>query len=658
DHQVKLRGLRIELGEIEACLLEHEWVRETAVLAVDGKYLVGYLVLHNAGDDWRDVLSAHLGQHLPEYMVPAQWMLLEQMPLSPNGKLDRKALPKPEAAGGEYIAPLTEREQQIAAIWAEVLGVERVGLNDHFFERGGHSLMATQAVSRIRHGLGLDVGLKALFDQPVLGLFVRSLTQERVESTGMERVEREQPLGLSYAQERQWFLWQLAPHSAAYHVPRALRLKGQLDRDALQRAFDTLVARHESLRTHLQQDAGRTVQVITPPVRIELALADADEASLKAQVEASITQPFDLRQGPLMRVSLLRLAQDEHVLVLVQHHIISDGWSMQVMVDELVQLYAAYSRGEGLQLPALPIQYVDYALWQRSWMEAGEKTRQLDYWREVLGGEQPVLELPFDHQRPAVPTHRGARLNIPLPIPLLDSLKALAQREGVTLFMLLLASYQVLLHRYSGQPDIRVGVPIANRNRVETERLIGFFVNTQVLKVEIDGHTTISQLLAQVKRRALEAQAHQDLPFEQLVEALQPERSLSLSPLFQVAFNHHISLAGQHLQRLGQLEVSPVSWDESVAQFDLTLDIEESREQLSASLSYATDLFEAATIKRMARHWQNLLQAMVADQQQNIGQLQLLDGEEQKQIIQLWNQTDAGFSAERLVHELVADRAR
>ncbi|WP_106804296.1 non-ribosomal peptide synthase/polyketide synthase [Pseudomonas sp. S5D5] len=658
DHQVKLRGLRIELGEIEARLLEHDWVREAAVLAVDSKYLVGYLVLHNAGDDWRDVLIAHLAQHLPDYMVPAQWMLLEQMPLGPNGKLDRKALPKPEAAGGEYITPLTEREQQIAAIWAEVLGVERVGLNDHFFERGGHSLIATQAVSRIRHGLGLDVDLKALFDQPVLGLFVRSLTQAHVESTRMERVEREQPLGLSYAQERQWFLWQLDPRSAAYHVPRALRLKGQLDCDALQRAFDTLVARHESLRTHLQQDAGRTVQVISPPARIEIALADADEASLKAQVEASITQPFDLRQGPLMRVRLLRLAQDEHVLVLVQHHIISDGWSMQVMVDELVQLYAAYSRGEGLQLPALPIQYVDYALWQRSWMEASEKTRQLDYWREVLGGEQPVLELPFDHQRPAVPTHRGARLSIPLPIPLLDSLKALAQREGVTLFMLLLASYQVLLHRYSGQPDIRVGVPIANRNRVETERLIGFFVNTQVLKAEIDGHTTVSQLLAQVKRRALEAQAHQDLPFEQLVEALQPERSLSLNPLFQVAFNHHISLAGQHLQRLGQLEISPMSWDEAVAQFDLTLDIEESREQLSASLSYATDLFEASTIERMARHWQNLLQAMVADQQQNIGQLQLLDGEEQQHIIQLWNQTDVGFSAQRLVHELVANRAR
>ena len=658
DHQVKLRGQRIELGEIEARLLEHDAVRESAVLAVDGQYLVAYVVLHDAADDWREVLGAHLAEHLPDYMVPAQWLALERMPLSPNGKLDRKALPKVDVQAREYLAPHTEREQQVAAIWAEVLGVTQVGLNDQFFELGGHSLLATQAVSRIRHDLGLDVGLKALFDQPVLGDFVRALGETQVQISQIQPIERDQPLALSYAQERQWFLWQLDPQSAAYHVPSALRLKGPLDHAALQRAFDTLAARHDSLRTHLQQDAERTVQVIRPHVAIELTLVEADEARLKALVEARITAPFDLRQGPLMRVSLLRLAADEHVLVLVQHHIISDGWSMQVMVDELVQLYAAYSQGQTLQLPALAIQYADYAVWQRQWMEAGEKARQLDYWRELLGGEQPVLELPFDHQRPAVPTHRGARLNVPLPSTLLDGLKALAQREGVTLFMLLLASYQVLLHRYSGQQDIRVGVPIANRNRVETERLIGFFVNTQVLKADIDGHTTVRELLAQVKQRALEAQAHQDLPFEQLVEALQPERSLSLSPLFQVAFNHHISLAGGHLQRLGELDISPVAWDEAVAQFDLTLDIEESAAQLRASLSYATDLFDATTIQRMARHWQNLLQAMVADQQQNIGQLNLLDADEQQHILQLWDRSESGFSNARLVHELFADRAR
>ena len=664
DHQVKVRGFRIELGEIEGRLLAQSSVREALVIAADNQ-LMAYVVASQplaepAPTDLPNQLKATLRAELPDYMVPAHVLLLAHLPLSPNGKLDRAALPKPDARASrlDWVAPVSALEQQVAAIWAEVLGLERVGLNDHFFELGGHSLLATQAISRTRHGLGLDVGLKALFDQPVLGRFVQALSGAGTETSRIEAVERHQPLALSYAQERQWFLWQLDPHSAAYHVPSVLRLNGPLDQGALQRAFDTLVARHESLRTHLQQSADRTVQVISPHARIEITCGETNEAGLKARVQACIAQPFDLRQGPLMRVNLLRLAEDAQVLVLVQHHIISDGWSMQVMVDELVQLYAAYSQGRALSLPALAIQYVDYAVWQRSWMEAGEKQRQLAYWRELLGGEQPVLELPFDHQRPAVPTHRGARLNIGLPAPLLEGLKGLAQREGVTLFMLLLASYQVLLHRYSGQQDIRVGVPIANRNRVETERLIGFFVNTQVLKADIDGHTTVRQLLAQVKQRALEAQAHQDLPFEQLVEALQPERSLSLSPLFQVAFNHHISLAGEHLQRLGQLDISPVSWDERVAQFDLTLDIEESRDQLRASMSYATDLFEAGTVERMARHWQNLLQAMVDDQTQNIGQLNLLDNDEQQHILQLWNRTESGFPATRLVHELFADRAR
>ncbi|OCW23265.1 non-ribosomal peptide synthetase, partial [Pseudomonas sp. S3E12] len=664
DHQVKVRGFRIELGEIEARLLAQASVREALVIAADNQ-LVGYIVANRPLSEvqqaqWRTQLKATLRDELPDYMVPAHLLVLDRLPLSPNGKLDRAALPAPDASQSQvdWIAPITELEQQVAAIWAQVLGAERVGLNDYFFDMGGHSLLATQMVSRVRHGLGVEVSLKALFEHPLLADFVRALGTEGDSTPALVSVQRDQPLLLSYAQERQWFLWQLDPHSAAYHVPSALRLKGRLDTSALQRAFDTLVARHESLRTHLQQEGERTVQVIKPQGRLELASLQTHEGGLKALVETLITQPFDLRQGPLMRVSLLRLAEDEHVLVLVQHHIISDGWSMQVMVDELVQLYAAYSQGQPLQLPDLPIQYVDYALWQRSWMEAGEKARQLDYWRGQLGGEQPVLELPFDHQRPAVPTHRGARLNIPLAAPLLDELKTLAQREGVTLFMLLLASYQVLLHRYSGQQDIRVGVPIANRNRIETECLIGFFVNTQVLKAEIDGHTTVRALLAQVKQRALEAQAHQDLPFEQLVEALQPERSLSLSPLFQVAFNHHVSLAGGHLQRLEHLQLSPVSWDETVAQFDLTLDIEETQAQLRASLSYATDLFDTTTIERMACHWQNLLQAMVADQQQLVSQLNLLDQDEQRHILQLWNQTDAGFSAERLVHELVADRAR
>ena len=660
DHQVKIRGFRIELGEIETLLLAQPGVREALVLAADHQ-LIAYLV---AEQQDAEALKATLREQLPDYMVPAHLIFLDRMPLNPNGKLDRQALPKPDASQSQHawVAPVTELEQQVAALWADILGVERVGLADHFFERGGHSLLAMQVVSRLRHALGREVPLKLLFEQPRLERFAAAL--HALEASVGEPVlallpaSREQPLPLSYAQERQWFLWQLDPHSAAYHIPSALRLKGALDRSALQRSFDALVARHESLRTCIQVLPEGARQVIQAQAPVSIALGEVSEVELHAQVAAEIARPFDLQAGPLLRVTLLRLAEDEHVLVLVQHHIVSDGWSMQVMVDELVQLYAAFSQGEMPQLPGMPIQYADYALWQRDWMEAGEKARQLAYWRDLLGGEQPVLELPFDHQRPAQQSHRGARLDVALPAALATDLKALAQAHGVTLFMLLLASFQTLLHRYSGQQDIRVGVPIANRNRVETERLIGFFVNTQVLKAEIDGQTTVAQLLAQVKQRALEAQAHQDLPFEQLVEALQPERSLSLNPLFQVMFNHQAEgRPGDTPSALAHLRIEGLTWERRTAHFDLDLDVQENRDGLWASLGYATDLFDASTIERMARHWQNLLQAMVDDQSQTLGQLNLLDRDEQQHILQLWNRTDSGFPATRLVHELVADRA-
>ncbi|NJJ57027.1 non-ribosomal peptide synthase/polyketide synthase [Pseudomonas sp. B14(2022)] len=657
DHQVKVRGFRIELGEIEACLREHEGVREAVVLA-DNDRLIAYLVTSAAQPP--HAYTAALRERLPDYMVPAHVMFLDSLPLTPNGKLDRKALPKVDTRLllKSHVAAVTPREQQVAAIWSEVLGVPQVGLDDHFFELGGHSLLATRVVSRVRQALVLEVALKTLFEHPLLGDFVVALGEEGVVAPALLKADRSQPLPLSYAQERQWFLWQLDPESAAYHIPSALRLTGPLDLAALQRSFDTLLARHESLRTHLRQDAAGTVQVIEDSGLIEIDLADTDEAGLKARVADVVAQPFDLLRGPLLRARLLRLAEDEHVLVLVQHHIVSDGWSMQLMVEELVQLYAAFSHGQTPTLPALPIQYADYAVWQRQWMEAGEKARQLSYWHEQLGGVQPVLELPFDYLRPALQSHRGARLGIELQPQLLAGLRRLAQGAGVTLPMVLLASYQALLHRYSGQEDVRVGVPIANRNRLETEGLIGFFVNTQVLKADIHGQMSVVQLLHQVRQRSLEAQAHQDLPFEQLVEALQPERSMSLSPLFQVMFNHRVTSAANHLQRLTELDVEVLSWDEGVAQFDLALDVEVSQATLRASLSYATDLFAPATIERMAGHWQNLLQAMVADQQQAISQLNLLGQDEQQHILQLWDQTDAGFSAKRLVHELVADRAR
>ncbi|MGX5797714.1 condensation domain-containing protein, partial [Pseudomonas sp. E2-15] len=437
---------------------------------------------------------------------------------------------------------------------------------------------------------------------------------------------------LSYAQERQWFLWQMDPHGAAYHVPGALRLKGRLNKAALQRSFDALVARHESLRTRLHLDDEQRTQSVMAHAVVQIAESAVDEAQLKDRVEAEIARPFDLQQGPLLRVSLLELSGEEHALVLVQHHIVSDGWSMGVMVQELKQLYAAYSQGQVTPLAPLPIQYADYALWQRRWMEAGEKVRQLDYWRELLGGTQPVLKLPLDHPRPAQQSYRGARLDIALEPALVSVLKALAQRDGVTLFMLLLASFQAFLFRYSGQQDIRVGVPIANRNRVETELLIGFFVNTQVLKADIDGQMSFAQLLQHTKQRALEAQAHQDLPFEQLVEALQPERSLSHNPLFQVMFNHQSKVQATE-QQLPGLRVANLEWGTQTAQFDLSLDTQETDDGIWASLTYATDLFDAATAGRMARHWLSLLQAGVADVTQHLQDLPMLEAVEHQQVV-------------------------
>ncbi len=386
-------------------------------------------------------------------------------------------------------------------------------------------------------------------------------------------------------------------------------------------------------------------------------LANVDDASLRAAVEAEMARPFDLRTDALLRISLFEVAPNDHVLVMVQHHIVSDGWSMQLMVEELVQLYAAYSQGREAALPALPIQYPDYAVWQREWMEAGERERQLAYWIGLLGGEQPVLELPFDRPRPAEQSFRGARLEFELGAERARRLKALAQRQGASTFMLLLASFQALLYRYSGQSDIRVGVPVANRNRVETERLIGFFVNTQVLKADIDGQMGFDRLLHQVRQRSLEAQAHQDLPFEQLVEALQPERSLSHSPLFQVLFNYQAERGEHGLPEVAGLSIEEQAWESHTAQFDLVLDTCESESDIWAALVYATDLFDASTAERLVRHWQNLLDAILAMPDARLGELDMLDREEREVIGQLWNRSGSGYPATPLVHQRVAERA-
>ena len=495
-------------------------------------------------------------------------------------------------------------------------------------------------------------------------MFLAALDKEGVQFSGFpipQGVEAEDRQALSYAQQRMWFLWQLDPHSGAYNLPGAVRLKGALSLSALEQAFASLMARHETLRTVFQRQADdNLLQVpMTAPLVIEqedfsaLATAERERAVAEAAQRQSLL-PFDLAVGPLLRVKLLKLGEQEHVLLLTLHHIVSDGWSMNVLIDEFIRCYDAHEAGQPPQLAPLPIQYSDYALWQRRWLEAGEQARQLEYWQAQLGDEHPVLELPTDHSRPAMPSYRGSRHEFAIDGALAEQLRSTAQQHGVTLFMLLLGAFNVLLHRYSGQCDIRVGVPIANRNRDEIEGLIGFFVNTQVLRTELDGQTRVVDLLRAVKEAALGAQAHQDLPFERLVEALKLERSLSHTPLFQVMYNHQPQVADvTRISTASGLELGMIDWQGRTTQFDLTLDTFEKAGKLHAALTYANDLFEAPTIARMARHWLRLLAAMVVDPSQRIGELPLLDADEHQVLVHDWNTTAQRYPTDRCMHRLI-----
>ncbi|MDG3760524.1 non-ribosomal peptide synthase/polyketide synthase [Pseudomonas aeruginosa] len=675
DHQVKIRGFRIELGEIETRLLEQDSVREAVVVAqpgVAGPTLVAYLVPTEAAlvgaesarqQELRSALKNSLLAVLPDYMVPAHMLLLENLPLTPNGKINRKALPLPDASAvrDAHVAPEGELERAMAAIWSEVLKLGHIGRDDNFFELGGHSLLVTQVVSRVRRRLDLQVPLRTLFEHSTLRAYAQAVAQlAPAAQGGIVRCARDASPQLSFAQERQWFIWRLDPHSAAYNIPVALRLKGPLRRDALQGALDLLVQRHETLRTTFVEHDGAPRQVIHPtlPIAIEERRPPVAGEDLKGLVETEAHRPFDLQRGPLLRVLLLPLATDECVLVLTLHHIIADGWSMQVLVDELIRVYAALRHDQPPVLAELPIQYADFAAWQRQWMDGGERERQLDYWVSRLGGEQPLLELPSDRPRPQQQSHRGRRIGIPLPAELAEALRRLAQAEQGTLFMLLLASFQALLHRYSGQNDIRVGVPIANRNREETEGLIGFFVNTQVLRAELDGQLPFRELLRQVRQAVVEAQGHQDLPFEQLVDALQPERSLSHAPLFQVMYNHQRDdHRGSRFATLGELEVEDLAWDVQTAQFDLTLDTYESSNGLLAELTYATDLFDASSAERIAGHWLNLLQSIVARPEARIAELKLLDEAEARADLLQWNPGPQDFTPASCLHRLIERQA-
>ncbi|HEV7860841.1 MAG TPA: amino acid adenylation domain-containing protein, partial [Pyrinomonadaceae bacterium] len=656
DHQVIMRGFRIELGEIEVVLRGHAAVREAVVNAREdvpgNQRLVAYVVpaAHQAPAVIE--LQSFLKEKLPEHMVPHAFVMLDQLPLTPNGKIDRRALPAPnENAELESIndLPRTHVEELLAGIYAQVLGLKRVRLQDNFFALGGHSLLATQVISRVRQAFQVEIPLHALFESPTLaglaGLIEQAMTDvQQLPVPPLMPVLRDSQLPLSFAQQRLWFLDQLEPGNALYNVPAAVRLRGSLDESALEQSLYEIVRRHESLRTTFKASDGEPVQIINAPQPLNIAVHDLRhlasndrQAQCAALLSEDAQTPFDLSTGPLLRVRLIRLAFEESVLSLMLHHIISDGWSMGVFVQELSALYEAFAQGAPSPLAELPIQYADYAAWQRQWVQGEMLDVQLGYWKQQLAGAPPMLELPTDRPRPSIQTFRGASQTLAISKSLSDELKSLSQREGATLFMTLLAAFQVLLSRYSGQQDILVGTPVAGRQRLEIEGLIGFFVNTLVLRTQLSPDATFIELINQVREVLLAAHAHQDLPFEKLVEALQVERDLSRSPLFQVMFV--LQNLTQYPQKLADTEMSRVETETSTAKFDLTLHMEEHRQGLVARLEYNTEVYDAVTIQQLLRHFHTLLASISLDPAAPLSRLHLLSPDELRQQLEEWNHT-------------------
>ena len=634
DLQVKIRGLRIELGEIEAVLARHPAVAEAVVTAREDdrgeKYLAAYAVATEADAqlDFGEI-RAYVKAHVPDYMVPSGWMQMARMPVSPTGKVDRKALPAPEVSRTREGLEETARtpvEEMIAAIFCDVLRLDEVGVGEDFFGLGGHSLTATQVVSRLQRGLGVKVPLRLLFEAPTVEGLAERLDELRREAQGgtppLLPVGRERPLPLSYAQQRLWFMGQMEPESPLFNVPLALRLRGDLDVDALRTALDGLVARHEVLRTTYEMDGDEPVQRIHPPGTVSVPVVDlreTPEAESEAQalLEVEVKRPFQLTRE-VLRVLLVQIAKRDSVLLVNLHHIASDGWSNGILLRDLSTLYAAALRGLTAALPELAVQYADYAVWQREWLQGEVLAEQLRFWRKTLDGAPAVLALPADRPRPDLQTYSGGLHTLEIPANRMAELRTLGRREGVTTFMLLLAAFQVMISYLVKQVDVVLGTDLANRGNVQTEELIGFFVNLLVLRGDLSGDPVFTDLLERTRTKTLDAYGHQEVPFDKLVEELQPERSRSHNPLVQVLFVQQNT--PRSTATMEGLEVSGMRLA-LPSKFDLAVFVRETEQGLRSAWQYNADLFDAATIERMGLLYGMVLESVVADPQIRLSQV-------------------------------------
>jgi amino acid adenylation domain-containing protein len=694
DNQVKIRGFRIELGEIEAVLNQHPDVQTSCVIlredTTGDKRLVAYVVPYSQEIPAISELRQFLSNRLPLYMVPNTFVMLESLPLTAHRKVDRRALRAPDFKSEQidnYVAPRTPTEEMLAQIWAQVLKLQQVGIHDNFFELGGHSLLATQLVSRIRNIFKIELPLRSIFAAATvtaLADLIGQLQPQNLELTSPPILPRakDAQLSLSFAQQRLWFLEQLQPNSALYNIPEALRLVGTLNQGALQQSLQKIIQRHEALRTNFITVDGQATQIIQTHAVWKLSIVELQhlptteqEITVQQLAQQQALQPFDLAKGTLFRATLLVLNQTEHILLVCMHHIVSDEWSMGLLVQELTALYNAYTQGQpslrsqsvsqtdampsllpqrGTPLASLPIQYADFALWQRQWLQGDVLQSQLNYWQQQLKDAPALLPLTTDRPRPTVQTFAGAHQKFELSPELTQKLTQLSQQQGATLFMTLLAAYDTLLYRYTGVADILVGTPIANRDRSEIEGLIGFFVNTLVMRTDLSANPSFCDLLARVREVALGAYSHQNLPFEMLVEALQPERNLSHTPLFQVAFL--LQNAPTSEVEMTGLSISHLSTESVTSKFDLTLAIGNTDTGLVGVWEYNTDLFDASTIARMADHFVTLLEAIVANPSERIDQLPLLTEVEQQQLLIEWNDTQVDYPQDKCIHQLFEEQ--
>jgi amino acid adenylation domain-containing protein len=622
------------------------------------KYLTGYVI--PKGDYSKQKLQSYLQTKLPNYMIPEVWVELETIPLTPNGKIDKKALPDPQASHrqGEYVAPQNQTQQTLAEIWQDLLNIERVGISDNFFALGGHSLLAMRLVSSIRKELGQEIGVKELFTYPSIEELSDYLqTQTPTELLPpITKTPRPEHIPLSFSQERLWFIDKLEG-SRHYHIPSVLKLKGNVNTKALQGAIKQIIQRHESLRTTIEQTQDQPYQRIHPAENWKLGIHDLTKTKDTEQelILKLINTPFNLEKDYMLRADLIQSQKQEYTLVVTLHHIASDGWSTSVMVREVVELYNAIDQKREPALQPLQIQYADYAIWQRAYLTKEILEKKLDYWKDKLEGTL-ALELTTDKVRPALQSTNGQSVGFSIDKTTTQALERLSQNKGATMFMTTLAAFKTLLYRYSGQSDICVGTPVAGRTHKETEDLIGYFINTLALRSEVEPTQSFEGLLESVRTTTLEAYAHQDVPFEKVIETVVKQRDLSRSPLFQVMFVYQNTPEVPQL-KLGDVELSTRSTPNTKVKFELTLNLSQTPTGLRGSIQYCTDIYEQSTINRLIEHFKQLLESVVQTPKTAVGELNILSQQEEEQLLKTFNNTKTDYPKDKTIVDLFQTQA-